>query len=160
MIGAENVAVASHRPGAVALGVAAPLILMTGLRLFGIGLLPPLLLAGAAIFSANYLMISGHLRDAGRIRLIVTLVFGLIHGFGFAADLLESKLPTEKLAEILVGFNLGVECGQLTIVLLLTGAVALLRKVRLTMPRPITVDLVAAGLVAIGTYWFIGRSFA
>ena len=160
LIGVENVAVASRRPGTVALGVFAPLMLMTVLRLFGIGLLPPLLLAGAAIFSANYLMISGHLRDAGRIRLVVTLIFGLIHGFGFAADLLESKLPTEKLAEILVGFNVGVEFGQLTIVLLLTGAVILLRRVHLTLPRPITVDLVAACLVAIGTYWFVGRSFA
>lgn len=160
LIGVENVAVASRRPGTVALGAAAPLMLMAVLRLFGIGLLPPLLLVGAAIFSANYLMISGHLRDAGRIRLVVTLIFGLIHGFGFAAGLLESKLPTEKLAEILVGFNLGVEFGQLTIVLLLTGAVMLLRRVRLTLPRPITVDLVAAGLVAIGTYWFVGRSFA
>ena len=159
LIGAENVAVASHRSGTVAIGVAAPLMLMAVLRLFGIGLLPPLLLVGAAIFSANYLMISGHLRDAGRIRLVVTLVFGLIHGFGFAADLLESRLSTEKLAEILVGFNLGVEVGQLTIVLLLTGAVMLLRRRHWTLPRPITVDVVSAGLVAIGTYWFVGRSF-
>ena len=75
------------------------------------------------------------------------------------ADLLESKLPPEKLAEILVGFNLGVEIGQLTIVLLLTGAVLLLRRVRLTLPRPIVVDVCAAGLVAVGTYWFLSRSF-
>jgi len=160
LIGAENLVVATHRPGTVALGVAIPLLMMTALRLSGIGLLPPLLLAGGALFAANYLMISGHLRDAGRIRLVVTLVFGLIHGFGFAADLLESRLPTRKLAEILVGFNLGVEAGQLTIVLLLTGAVMLLRRAHLTLSRAITVDVVSAGLIAIGTYWFIGRSFA
>lgn len=160
LIGMENVAVASRRPGTVAIGVGGSLLLMTGLRILGVGLLPPLLLGGAAIFSACYLMISGHLRDAGRIRLVVTLVFGLIHGFGFAADLLESKLPTEKLAEILVGFNLGVEAGQLTVVLVLTGAVMLLRRARLTTPRAITVDVLAAGLVAIGTFWFVGRSFA
>jgi hypothetical protein len=100
------------------------------------------------------------LRDAGRVRLIVTLVFGLIHGFGFAADLLESRLPTEKLAEILVGFNLGVEVGQLSIVIALTGFVMLLQRFRLALPRPIVVDVAAAMLVAIGTYWFVGRSFA
>ena len=133
---------------------------MALLRLFGIGLLPPLLLIGAAIFSANYLMVSGHLRDAARIRLVVTLVFGLIHGFGFAADLLESRLPKQKLAEILVGFNLGVEFGQLTIVLLLTGMVALLARCKMTLPRPIVTDVLASGLVLIGTFWFVGRSFA
>ena len=160
LIGAENVSVASRRPGTVALWIGGALAVMAVLRLFGVGLLPPLLLIGAAIFSANYLMISGHLRDAGRIRLVVTLVFGLIHGFGFAADLLESRLPPQKLAEILVGFNVGVEIGQLTIVLLLTGFVLLLRRVHLTLPRPIVVDVCAAGLIAIGTYWFVGRSFA
>ena len=160
LIGAENIAVASRRPGIVALGVGAMLALMAGLRLFGIGLLPPLLLVGGAIFSASYLMMTAHLRDAGRVRLVVTLVFGLIHGFGFAADLLESRLPTEKLAEILVGFNLGVELGQLGIVLLLTGLAILLVRLRFSLPRVITVDILASMLVAVGTYWFVGRSFA
>ena len=159
LIGVENIAVASHRPGRVALVTALALGSMALLRLFGIGSLPPLLLIGAAIFSANYLMVSGHLRDAARIRLVVTLVFGLVHGFGFAADLLESRLPKAKLAEILVGFNLGVEFGQLTIVLLLTGLVAVLARFKLTVPRPIVTDVVASGLVCIGTFWFISRSF-
>ena len=160
LIGIENIALASRRPGTVALTAGLALGAMALLRLFGIGLLPPLLLIGAAVFSANYLMVSGHLRDAARIRLVVTLVFGLIHGFGFAADLLESRLPKQKLVEILVGFNLGVEFGQLAIVGLLTGFVALLARLRWTLPRPIVTDVVASGLVLIGTYWFVGRSFA
>ncbi|HWW64545.1 MAG TPA: HupE/UreJ family protein [Sphingomonadaceae bacterium] len=160
LVGAENIAVATRRPTIVALWTGGALALMAALRLMGIGLLPPLLLIGAAIFAANYLMVSGHLRDAGRLRLLVTLVFGLIHGFGFAADLLESRLPPEKLAEILFGFNMGVEIGQLTVVLVITGLVALLARVRLTLPRPIVVDVIASLLVAVGTYWFIGRSFA
>lgn len=160
LIGVENIAVASHRPGRLAIVTGLALGVMALLRLFGIGLLPPLLLIGAAIFSANYLMVSGHLRDAARIRLVVTLVFGLIHGFGFAADLLESRLPKQKLAEILVGFNLGVEFGQLTIVLLLTGMVALLARCKMTLPRPIVTNVLASGLVLIGTFWFVGRSFA
>lgn len=160
LIGVENVAMASRRPGSVALWAGGALALMAGLRVVGIGLLPPLLLAGSAIFAACYLMLSGHIRDAGRLRLVVTLVFGLIHGFGFAADLLESRLPPAKLAQILVGFNLGVEVGQLCIVLLLTATVVLLSRVRFVAPRPIVVDLTASLLVAIGTYWFVQRSFA
>ena len=115
---------------------------------------------GAGLFSANYLMISGHLRDAGRIRLLVTLIFGLIHGFGFASDLLEMRLPTGRLAELLVGFNLGVEIGQLTLVLGLIGVVALLVRLKLAVPRPIVVDIGSAFLVGLGLFWFVSRSYA
>ena len=159
VIGVENIAVVTHRLGAVSAGVALPLLTLALASFAGIGALPPMLLAGAALFCSSYLMLSGHLRDAGRLRLLVTAVFGLIHGFGFAAGLLEMQLPPRKLAQILVGFNLGVEIGQLSLVFALLGAVALLRCLTLSLPRPIVVDTVAAGLVAIGTYWFVSRSF-
>ncbi|MGC3982591.1 MAG: HupE/UreJ family protein [Steroidobacteraceae bacterium] len=159
LIGAENIAVATRRPGAVAAGVGGLLIAMTLARVAGYGTLPVMLLLGAGIFTANYLMISGHLRDAGRLRLVVTMVFGLIHGFGFAADLLQLHMPTGTLAKLLVGFNLGVEVGQLTVVFVLLGLVALLRKVKLALPRPIVVDGIGAGLVGLGLFWFIQRSF-
>jgi len=160
LIGIENIAVANHRSTLMAMWTGGVLLCMTGLRLLGLGLLPPLLLFGAALFAPNYLIVSGHLRDAGRLRVVVTLVFGLIHGFGFAADLLESRIPVARLAQLLLGFNLGVEVGQLTIVLLLSGIVYLLVRARLALPRPIVVDVAASALVAIGTFWFIGRSFA
>jgi hypothetical protein len=159
VIGVENIAVVTHRPRTVATGVALPLLALALASFAGVGALPPLLLAGAALFCSSYLMLSGHLRDAGRLRLIVTAVFGLIHGFGFAAGLLEMQLPRPKLAEILVGFNLGVEIGQLSLVFALLGTVALLARLKLSVPRPIVVDTVAAGLVAVGTYWFVSRSF-
>jgi hypothetical protein len=104
-------------------------------------------------------MLSGHLRDAARLRIVVTIVFGLIHGFGFAADLLELRLPSGQLFSILLGFNLGVEIGQLTLVLAALGAVVLLRRAKLALPRPIVVDTVSAGLVGLGVYWLIGRSY-
>jgi len=84
----------------------------------------------------------------------------LIHGFGFAADLLEAKLPPQKLAEILFGFNIGVEVGQLTVVLTVTGLVWLVRRAGAATPRPITVDILASALVAEGLAWFVSRSFA
>lgn len=160
VIGAENIAVATHRPGAVATGIGLPLLAMAAAAAAGIGTLPPLLLLGAGLFCSNYLMLSGHVRDAGRLRLVVTLVFGLIHGFGFAATLLEMQLPKPKLAQILVGFNLGVEIGQLSLVLTLMGLVRLLARAKLSLPRPIVVDVVAGSLVAVGVYWFVGRSYA
>jgi hypothetical protein len=159
MIGAENVAVATHRPGIVAGGLAGILLLMAIGSFLGFGALPALLLLGAGLFAANYLMLSGHLREAARLRIVVTVVFGLIHGFGFAADLLELRLPSGQLISILFGFNLGVEIGQLTLVLAALGLVALLVRAKLAPPRPIVVDTVSAGLVGLGMYWFVSRSF-
>jgi hypothetical protein len=161
LIGIENVSIASRRPAVMALCTGGVLIGLAGLRMYGVGLLPPLLLAGAGVFAANYLIVSGQLRDgAARLRLVVTLVFGLVHGFGFAADLLSEPIPPGRLAELLGGFNIGVEIGQLSIVILLTTVVVLLRRFKLALPRPIVVDAVAAFLVAVGMFWFVGRSFA
>ncbi len=49
-------------------------------------------------------------------RWAVAFAFGLIHGFGFASVLADLGLPQEALALALVGFNVGVEGGQLAIV--------------------------------------------
>ena len=160
LIGAENFAVATRRPAVLAIGLGGMLLTMALLKLFGLGGLPALLLLGAGLFSANYLMISGHLRDAGRLRLVVTLVFGLIHGFGFASDLLEMRLPVGRLAELLVGFNLGVEVGQVTLVQSILGITALLMRAKLALPRPIVVDLASTYLIGLGVFWFLTRSYA
>jgi hypothetical protein len=159
MVGAENIAVATGKPGIVAAGMGGMLVLMALGKMLGLGGLPALLTLGAGIFAANYLMISGHLANAARVRLVVTLVFGLIHGFGFAAGLLEMKLPTDKLAELLFGFNIGVEVGQISVVLTVLGLAALLVKLGLGMPRRLVVDLASAALVGIGLYWFLGRAY-
>ena len=160
LIGAENIVVQTRQPKMVALGVGACLCLMALFQVLGFGGLPSLLLLGAGLFTANYLLISGNIRDAGRLRILVTLVFGLIHGFGFAADLLELQLPTQRLAELLVGFNLGVEVGQLALVVGATLLVLGLKRMRLALPRPIVVDVASAFLVALGVFWFVSRSYA
>ena len=51
-----------------------------------------------------------------RRRAVVAFAFGLIHGFGFASVLLDLGLPQTALLLSLVGFNVGVELGQLAIV--------------------------------------------
>jgi hypothetical protein len=159
MIGAENIGDSTHRPLAVALGMGGILFVMAFAQYLGAPVtLPVLLLIGGGIFAANYLMLTGHLHDAGRVRLVMTLVFGLIHGFGFASNLLEMRLPTDRLAELLVGFNLGVEVGQVTVVLGALLVAYLLVKARLAVPRPIFTDIAASFLVGEGLYWFLGRT--
>src|ERR1700691_2594606 len=118
LIGAENIGDSTRHPLPVALGLGGLLFVMAGAKYLGAPVtLPTLLLVGGGIFPSHYLMLTGQLRDAARVRLVVTLVFGLIHGFGFATDLLKRRLPTGRLAELLVGFNVGVEIGQVTVVL-------------------------------------------
>lgn len=160
LIGAENLAVATHRAGTVAFAAAAGLLVMAAAKLAGFGDLPFLLLFGSALFTGGYLLVSGSLADAGRLRMVITVVFGLIHGFGFAANLLEMQLPTGRIAELLVGFNLGVEVGQMTLVLGVSLAVYLLARLKLSLPRPIVVEVCSAFLIALGAYWFATRSFA
>jgi hypothetical protein len=160
LIGAENIAVQTHKSTLAALVVGGSLALMAVLAWLGFGELPSLLLLGAGLFTANYLVISGRLRDAGRLRILITLVFGLIHGFGFAADLLELQLPPERLAQLLVGFNVGVEVGQLILVVGATLLVAIMAKYRFALSRPIVVDVASAFLVGLGVFWFISRSYA
>ncbi len=159
LIGAENLAVETGNPRPIALALLASLAAMAGLRILGIGGLPVTLLLGSGLFVSCYLMVSGRLADAGRLRMVITLVFGLIHGFGFAANLLTLQLPTHRLAELLLGFNLGVEAGQMTLVLGVAGLAVLLTRFKLALPRPLVVEVASSFLVGLGVFWFISRSF-
>jgi len=161
LIAAENIADAAHRRGTVALafgGLMAAFAVAHGV--FGLPGLPFYLVLGAAIFAANYMMLAGFMKDAARLRLVVTLIFGTIHGFSFAANLLEMRLPTGRLAELLIGFNIGVEIGQLLVVGVILTGLALLVRLKLTLPRPITVDVMSAVLVGLGLFWFVSRGYA
>jgi hypothetical protein len=89
-------------------------------------------------------------------RWLVAFAFGLIHGFGFANVLAELGLPTRELALALVGFNLGVEAGQLAIVAAFLPLAWLLRNT-LTYRRV----LVSGGsltIAIIGALWLTERA--
>jgi hypothetical protein len=61
-------------------------------------------------------------------RWLVGLLFGLVHGFGFAGALLELEVPREALFSSLLFFNLGVEAGQAMVVALLFPLLLLLSR--------------------------------
>ena len=54
---------------------------------------------------------------AARWPWLVALIFGLLHGFGFAGALAEIGLPQQSIPMALIFFNVGVELGQLVFVL-------------------------------------------
>ena len=77
-------------------------------------------------------------RGTGRdVRAWVALAFGLVHGFGFASVLSEFGLPREALGWSLFSFNVGVEVGQLAIVLIVASALAAIRTRNLAIARRI-----------------------
>jgi hypothetical protein len=61
---------------------------------------------------------------------LVAFGFGLVHGFGFASVLADLGLPRDALVLALVGFNIGVELGQLAIVVLFLPLAFALRRTR------------------------------
>ena len=98
-------------------------------------------------------------RGTGRdLRMWVALVFGLVHGFGFANVLREFGLPREALGWSLFSFNVGVEIGQLAIVLLVMAVLSAIRRRSATLRQRVAF----AGsivVIAAGTYWFVQRVF-
>jgi len=90
-------------------------------------------------------------------RWMVAFGFGLIHGFGFASVLIDLGLPREALALALVGFNLGVEAGQLAIVaLFLPLAYALRRTAFYRRAVLVGGSLLIAALAGV---WLVERAF-
>jgi hydrogenase/urease accessory protein HupE len=85
-------------------------------------------------------------------------IFGLIHGFGFAAVLREFGLPQAALGWSLFGFNLGVELGQLALVVPLALGLAALRRQRPVAARRIAM-VGSVVVVLAGAYWFVQRVF-
>ena len=93
----------------------------------------------------------------GGRRWMVAFGFGLIHGFGFAGALAELGLPQGALVVSLVGFNLGVEIGQLAIVALLLPVAHGLR--RTVFYRRVVLVGGSALITLIASVWFVERAF-
>ena len=90
-------------------------------------------------------------------RWLMAFVFGLIHGFGFASVLADLGLPRNALLLALVGFNLGVEGGQMAIVATFLPLAFLLRATPLYRRGIMTGGSVLIAMVA--AIWLIERAF-
>jgi len=87
---------------------------------------------------------------------LIILVFGLFHGFGFASVLAEQSRGGEYLVYSLVGFNIGVEIGQLAIILIAFPILFVLSRWKYYYVIVVGFSLV---LIAISMYWIIERAF-
>lgn len=95
-------------------------------------------------------------RNLHRWRMAIVFGFGLLHGLGFAGVLRELSIDTGQFAASLIGFNIGVELGQVAVVLMCYAAVGYWfgtrgwYHARIVVPASLVIALVAG-------YWFFER---
>lgn len=94
---------------------------------------------------------------ATRVQGGIIFFFGLFHGMGFAGVLTEFGFPQGRLISSLVGFNIGVELGQLAVIVLLYFATLLTFKAE--AKRVLITRALAAAIAFVSAYWFIERTF-
>ena len=91
-------------------------------------------------------------------RWMMAFAFGLLHGFGFASVLADLGLPKNALVLALVGFNVGVELGQLTIVAVFLPLAFSLRGTAFYRVGVLKGGSLIVALLA--TWWLVQRAFA
>ena len=120
---------------------------------------PPWLVEPAIALSIVYVGADNLTVRGGRdVRAWIAFGFGLIHGFGFANVLREMDLPRRALGWSLLSFNVGVEIGQLAVVIVVASALSAIRAKSPDTGRRLAV----AGsvvVIAAGAFWFVQRVF-
>lgn len=127
------------------------------LSMFGMLSLPSRLVESLIALSICYVAVENLLtREMKPWRPALVFGFGLLHGLGFAGVLRELGLPRDRFASALVSFNLGVEAGQLCVILLAFVAVGWYRKNERYRAR--VVVPASAIIAAVGLYWSVTRA--
>jgi hypothetical protein len=127
------------------------------LSIYGIVSLPPSLVEPLIALSIAYVGIENILtRRLMPWRVILVFTFGLLHGMGFAGVLTDLGLPETEFVTALIAFNVGVELGQLSVVLAAFLLVfAWWRREQLY--RRLVVLPVSLMISLVGLYWFVTR---
>lgn len=127
-----------------------------GLASLGFIHVPPMIVEPLIAASILYVAVDNlYSTSLARWRLVVVTAFGLLHGLGFASALGDLQLPQENFLSALVLFNLGVEFGQIAVLILAFAAVGWLRNwpgYAGRVARPATMTIAGAG-----AYWLIKR---
>jgi hydrogenase/urease accessory protein HupE len=120
---------------------------------------PASVIEPAIALSIVYVGIDNLMVRGGRdMRAWIAFAFGFIHGFGFANVLREMDLPSRALGWSLFSFNLGVEVGQLVVVVAVASILAAVRNRSAIAGKRVVV----AGswvVIAAGAFWFVERVF-
>ena len=120
---------------------------------------PARIIEPAIALNIVYVGADNLLARGGRdMRAWIAFAFGFIHGFGFANVLREMDLPSRALGWSLFSFNVGVEIGQLIVVVAVASLLGAVRSRNESVGRQVAF---AGSLVVIvaGAFWFIQRVF-
>ena len=159
LVAVQNIAVLTGNHRQITYFSVAGLLLIVLINLiWNIGL-SALSSLGLALFTLAYLWNSADEHLSANLRLVTSVIFGLIHGFGFASALTETGLASTQLLPALLGFNLGIELGQIVIIAAVWTLLQQIRQSRFLTDTRLVIDLVSAALCGLGLYWFIGRSY-
>ena len=124
---------------------------------FEIVKLPTRLIESAVAVTILYVGIENLWRRKFSHRWMLTFFFALVHGFAFTNNINPQELPVDQRAKCLLVFNLGVEVGQLAVVLVLLPFTIALFKWRHGLRAKIAISIVVA---LLGFAWFLDRVFA
>jgi hydrogenase/urease accessory protein HupE len=119
--------------------------------------LAPVLVEAGIALSIVYVAAENLFTARREGRWIVSFVFGLVHGFGFAEVLKTLGLPSSALVTSLVTFNVGVELAQVTIVAVTLPILYGLTRTRLHAPL---VRVASAIILTLGLLWLYQRTLA
>ena len=90
-------------------------------------------------------------------RFLVVFSFGLLHGLGFAAVLSQYGLPKDNFISLLLAFNIGVELGQLCVLIIAFSLVMVIFHKKRHMQK---IRIPASIIIGfIGLFWFVERVF-
>lgn len=127
------------------------------LPVLGVLVAPNALVGSVIALSIAYVAMENLLpRYAVSRRWAVSFLFGLAYGFDFSPALREIGLPKENLALSLLNFSLGVEAGQLIVVLLVFS---ILTRLKSKSWEPRMVATISGVLLALGLVLFVDRAF-
>ncbi len=129
------------------------------LTIYGVVSLRPAIVEPLIALSIVYVAVENLFTDElNPWRVALVFGFGLIHGMGFAGVLSELGLPRSEFLPALVSFNVGVELGQLTVILAAFLAVGLFRD-RPWYRRRVVIPASLA-IAAVGLFWAVQRIVA
>lgn len=153
------IAIVATRLGALAKAITAFTVahsITLGLAALEFVVIPPGIVEPAIAASILFVAAENVVRrDPLKGRAALTFAFGLVHGFGFASVLAEQGVPRSGALAALAGFNLGVEAGQLAIVLVALVPILLARRKRwFTL---VAIPGFSAVIGFFGAYWLVER---
>ena len=120
--------------------------------------LPVLFFIGLGLMLFSYLRLSETSKNL-RFLIFITIIFGFIHGLGFAGAISEINLPGNRLLGVVLAFNLGIELGQILIFFICLLSIFILSKILKPQNIEHAKVLVSLAVFGYGLNLLIERSF-